>query len=488
MKSTVLRYTVLRLMIFFGCLIVAWLVGLRNDPILLLLVSAAVSVVLSFFLLRRDRDAISSRIADRIEKRQSQAPGPEDGNRARLRRGRRGRRDRRERRRYPLRSRSEHAICCVWARRYPTKRRRSSSAGRALSRQRPVNLVHEPTRRRARRSAANGRSSSRGAGPTGRIEPVRRRGCRPGRSGPSPPPTGRRIDDAVLGDRYLLFPSSSSTVPSSIQPASARATNVTDPSRTITCGSGGSMPHSSNRTKAYDSSQDSRRPSTRGQRRSAGHRPFQWHCIVSCMRPRRRHELPVQRGVRDGNADAGAERAQTVGHGPSGSGHRDAGEHRHIRNAGVRVVHDEPGHATTPRRTRRLREVGVVDRPKGQRQVPQCGRGEMAERVSRALLGKGAVDAVRYRSRDRVLVGPRVHTPAEPHEVSPADESREPDIAEAEVAGLGSSEDRGQIGRSHPVTVGRSDLVGEDDASACGWCGDPDAPCGHPAFPLPDCR
>ncbi len=65
-----LRYTVMRLGIFFGVLLILWLVGLRNDPALLLLVSAVVSVVLSFFLLRRQRDEFSERIAAKIEQRQ----------------------------------------------------------------------------------------------------------------------------------------------------------------------------------------------------------------------------------------------------------------------------------------------------------------------------------------------------------------------------------------------------------------------------------
>jgi hypothetical protein len=65
-----LRYTVLRLLIFFGCLLFFWLVGLRNDQVLLLLVSAATSVLLSFFLLRSQRDRFSAQIADRLEKRQ----------------------------------------------------------------------------------------------------------------------------------------------------------------------------------------------------------------------------------------------------------------------------------------------------------------------------------------------------------------------------------------------------------------------------------
>ena len=66
-----LRYTLYRLLIFFGCLLFFWLVGLRNDQVLLLLVSAVVSVVLSFFLLRSQREQFSAQIADRMEKRQA---------------------------------------------------------------------------------------------------------------------------------------------------------------------------------------------------------------------------------------------------------------------------------------------------------------------------------------------------------------------------------------------------------------------------------
>lgn len=66
-----LRYTVLRLLIFFGCLAFFWLVGLRNNEILLLAVSAVVSVVLSYFLLRSQRDRFSEQIADRLERRQA---------------------------------------------------------------------------------------------------------------------------------------------------------------------------------------------------------------------------------------------------------------------------------------------------------------------------------------------------------------------------------------------------------------------------------
>ena len=70
-NNSVLRYTVLRLLIFFGCLLVLWLVGLRgpDQQILLLLLAALSSVVLSYFLLRRERDDFSQRISDRLERR-----------------------------------------------------------------------------------------------------------------------------------------------------------------------------------------------------------------------------------------------------------------------------------------------------------------------------------------------------------------------------------------------------------------------------------
>ncbi len=71
MKNTVLRYSVMRLMIFFGCLILFWLIGLRSQdqqPLLLVL-SALTSLVVSYFFLRRDRDAMSNRLAAKVEER-----------------------------------------------------------------------------------------------------------------------------------------------------------------------------------------------------------------------------------------------------------------------------------------------------------------------------------------------------------------------------------------------------------------------------------
>jgi len=73
MKNTVLRFTLMRLMIFFGCLLLFWLVGLRSQAQQpwLLLASAVSSVILSYFLLRRERDRMSENIAAKVERRQA---------------------------------------------------------------------------------------------------------------------------------------------------------------------------------------------------------------------------------------------------------------------------------------------------------------------------------------------------------------------------------------------------------------------------------
>ena len=92
-SSSVLRYTVLRLLIFFGCLLAFWLLGLRRpDQQLMLLVLAALSsVVLSYFLLRRERNDFSQRIADRVDQRATaRTSGRRRGRGGRGRRGRRG--------------------------------------------------------------------------------------------------------------------------------------------------------------------------------------------------------------------------------------------------------------------------------------------------------------------------------------------------------------------------------------------------------------
>ncbi|MDV3220770.1 DUF4229 domain-containing protein [Intrasporangium sp.] len=62
-----LRYTVLRLLIFFGVLMALWLVGIRNNPLLLVALSAVISAVVSYVLLRGMRDEMTAKLMDRHE-------------------------------------------------------------------------------------------------------------------------------------------------------------------------------------------------------------------------------------------------------------------------------------------------------------------------------------------------------------------------------------------------------------------------------------
>jgi hypothetical protein len=79
---TVLRYSLLRLMLLLGVLVALWLLGglwapLR-DPLLLVLATAVLSVVLSYFVLRGPREAMTQQIADRVSGRLAPAPADED--------------------------------------------------------------------------------------------------------------------------------------------------------------------------------------------------------------------------------------------------------------------------------------------------------------------------------------------------------------------------------------------------------------------------
>jgi alpha/beta superfamily hydrolase len=69
------RYTVLRLMIFFGFLCALWLLGLRSasQQWWLLGLSAFGSMVVSFFVLRGPRTEFSASIARRVDARASRA-------------------------------------------------------------------------------------------------------------------------------------------------------------------------------------------------------------------------------------------------------------------------------------------------------------------------------------------------------------------------------------------------------------------------------
>jgi hypothetical protein len=72
---TFVRYSLLRLMLLLGVLVALWLVGglwapLR-DPVWLVLATAVLSVVLSYFVLRVPREAMTQQIADRLATRPS---------------------------------------------------------------------------------------------------------------------------------------------------------------------------------------------------------------------------------------------------------------------------------------------------------------------------------------------------------------------------------------------------------------------------------
>jgi hypothetical protein len=75
-----LRYTVLRLLVFLGCMALLWLVGLRDRDELLLLVFGAgvLSAVISVFALRRFREDYAAQLQAKVDAR------------ATARRGRRG--------------------------------------------------------------------------------------------------------------------------------------------------------------------------------------------------------------------------------------------------------------------------------------------------------------------------------------------------------------------------------------------------------------
>ncbi|HET8988332.1 MAG TPA: DUF4229 domain-containing protein [Humibacillus sp.] len=74
------RYTVLRLLIFFGFVLLFWLIGLRDNPVLLLAASAIASAALSYVLLRGIRDEMTAKLVERHEARlaaKSQVTGDE---------------------------------------------------------------------------------------------------------------------------------------------------------------------------------------------------------------------------------------------------------------------------------------------------------------------------------------------------------------------------------------------------------------------------
>ena len=59
------RYSLLRILIFFGFLTLFWLIGLRDNPVLLLAAAALASAALSYVLLRGMRDEITAGLVER---------------------------------------------------------------------------------------------------------------------------------------------------------------------------------------------------------------------------------------------------------------------------------------------------------------------------------------------------------------------------------------------------------------------------------------
>ncbi|GAA6524884.1 DUF4229 domain-containing protein [Intrasporangium sp. DVR] len=61
------RYTILRLLIFFGVLMTVWLVGIRNNPVLLVGLSAVLSAAIAYALLRGMRDEMTAKLMEKHE-------------------------------------------------------------------------------------------------------------------------------------------------------------------------------------------------------------------------------------------------------------------------------------------------------------------------------------------------------------------------------------------------------------------------------------
>lgn len=70
--NTTIQYTLLRILLFLASLLLFWLVGLK-DPLILLLVAATVSMLLSLFLLSGLRERMSADLANRVERRRRRA-------------------------------------------------------------------------------------------------------------------------------------------------------------------------------------------------------------------------------------------------------------------------------------------------------------------------------------------------------------------------------------------------------------------------------
>ncbi|REF30098.1 DUF4229 domain-containing protein [Calidifontibacter indicus] len=65
------RYTVLRLLVFFGVLCALWLTQLRGWALLVL--SAVVSAIISTFLLAGPREAVAQKLEQKVTERRAKA-------------------------------------------------------------------------------------------------------------------------------------------------------------------------------------------------------------------------------------------------------------------------------------------------------------------------------------------------------------------------------------------------------------------------------
>lgn len=73
---TVLRYSLLRMLVLFASMFALYLVGVR-DPVLLIALTAVTSIVLSYFVLKGPREAMAQAVAERAGRRLPKAGSDE---------------------------------------------------------------------------------------------------------------------------------------------------------------------------------------------------------------------------------------------------------------------------------------------------------------------------------------------------------------------------------------------------------------------------
>ena len=67
--SPAFRYSLARISVFLLCLLLFWLLGMRDNPLLLLIVATTVSMFISLFALRGMREQFADQVAHRVEDR-----------------------------------------------------------------------------------------------------------------------------------------------------------------------------------------------------------------------------------------------------------------------------------------------------------------------------------------------------------------------------------------------------------------------------------